>query len=87
MDTLERINLELNPELVHLGVLVTFYDKRLIHHEVAIKAMENAGLPLLSARIGRSIRVAEAVAAGEPVTFWDPNNPQAENYTKVAQIL
>lgn len=35
LETLERIKLELNPELVHLGVLVTFYDNRLIHYEVA----------------------------------------------------
>ncbi|MCJ7531711.1 MAG: ParA family protein, partial [Anaerolineales bacterium] len=83
LETLERIKLELNPELVHLGVLVTFFDNRLIHNEVAIKAMENADLPLLPVKIGRSIRVAEAAAAGEPVTVWDPNNPQAENYRKM----
>jgi chromosome partitioning protein len=87
LETLERIKLELNPELVHLGVLVTFFDNRLIHNEVAIKAMENADLPLLPVKIGRSIRVAEAAAAGEPVTVWDPNNPQAKNYRKMAEIV
>lgn len=87
LDTLEHIKLELNPGLVHLGVLITFFDNRLIHHEVAIKAMEEAGLPLIPIRIGRSIRIAEAAAAGEPVTVWDPSNPQADNYRKVAQIL
>ncbi|MCJ7533342.1 MAG: hypothetical protein MUO64_20265, partial [Anaerolineales bacterium] len=51
------------------------------------KAMENADLPLLPVKIGRSIRVAEAAAAGEPVTVWDPNNPQAENYRKMAEIV
>ena len=35
--------------------------------------------------IGRSIRVAEAPAAGESVVTYDPQNPQAENYQQLAK--
>ena len=83
MDSLERVR-ELNADLATVGVLVTFYDRRLTHHRQAIEAMESAGLPLFETRIGRSIRVAEAAAIGQSVVTYARRNPQAEAYRQLA---
>lgn len=83
LDTVASIRQELNPHLEILGVLVTFYDDRLIHHNDAINVMQGS-YPLLGAKIGRSVRVAEAAASGESIITYDPANKQAENYINLS---
>lgn len=87
LDTLKNIQAELNPELEILGILVTFYDRRLTHHQAAMEAMRDAGLPLLPVMIGRSIRVAEAAAHSETVVTYEPRNPQAEAYRELGEVV
>ena len=87
LDTLVRIREELNPTLETVGVLVTFYDRRFKHHQDAVRVMKDAELPLLPVMIGRSVRVAEASASGQPVTTYDPKNPQAEHYRELAEVI
>jgi chromosome partitioning protein len=87
LDTLTNIRQELNPELETLGILPTFYDRRLVHHREAVEAMERAGLPVLPVKIGRSVRVAEAAASGETVVTYEPNNPQAQAYRDLAEVI
>lgn len=87
LDTLDSIRQELNPELETLGILPTFYDRRLIHHREAVEAMERAGLPVMSVMIGRSVRVAEAAASGETVVTYEPKNPQAQAYRELAEVI
>ena len=86
LDTLERVR-ELNPRLAILGILPTFYDARLIHHRNGLEAMQTAGLPVLATAIGRSVRVAEAAAAGQPLTEYAPDNPQTAAYRDVAKVV
>lgn len=86
LDTIKAIQAELNPGLELLGVVVTFYDSRLTHHKQAIETIKRVGLPIL-ATLGRSIKVAEAAGAGQPVLDYDPNNPQSENYRQLAEYI
>jgi chromosome partitioning protein len=85
LETVSSIRAAINPNLKILGVLVTFYDGRTIHHRDAVQTLKDQGLPLFETMIGRSIRVAEAPAAGESVVTYDPQNPQAENYQQLAR--
>ncbi|MEI7989291.1 MAG: ParA family protein [Chloroflexota bacterium] len=87
LNTLERIesDMNINPEL--LGVLMTFYDDRLLHHKLAVEALKKANLKIFPVQIGRSIRVAEAAAAGEPMITWEPNNPQVDKYRQVTKVI
>lgn len=85
LETVNGIRVAINPGLKILGVLVTFYDGRTIHHRDAVQTLIDQGLPLFDTMIGRSIRVAEAPAAGESVVTYDPQNPQAENYQQLAK--
>jgi len=84
LDTVALVTEALNPNLETLGILITFFDHRLIHHRQALQAMETGGLPLLKTRIGRSIRVAEAAGVGETVLTFAPRNPQAQAYQDLA---
>lgn len=86
LGTLDRVR-ELNPDLAILGVLVTFYDGRLLHHKDAVEALTGAGLPILPVTIGRSVRVAEAAAAGQSLIAYDPRNPQAAAYRELAKVI
>jgi chromosome partitioning protein len=87
LQTLDNIRQELNPELETLGILPTFFDRRLTHHREAIEAMERAELPVMQVKIGRSVRVAEAAANGETVVTFDPKNPQALAYRELAEVI
>lgn len=87
MDSLASIRQELNPTLKNLGILVTFYDSRLNHHTAAVEAIEGAGLPVLHTKIGRSVRVAEAMGAGESVITFEPDNKQALAYRELGKEL
>ena len=87
LDTLEKIKEELNLRIELIGVLMTFYDDRLLHHKLAVEALKRANLRMLPVQIGRSVRVAEAAAAGEAIITWDQNNPQAERYRQVAKFV
>jgi len=83
--TIQQVREALNPDLELLGILVTFYDSRLAHHKEALMILEGAGLPLLAARIGRSVKVAEAAASGRSVFGYAPRNPQALAYGELTQ--
>ena len=87
LDTLEELRTELNPGLALLGVLVTFYDGRLLHHRDAVEVMTRGGLPVLPVTVGRSVRVAEAAAAGETILTYEPTNPRAAEFLTLAEIV
>lgn len=87
IDSIEAIKSELNPDLETLGVVVNFYDPRLIHHREAIEAMQQAGLMIIPATIGRSIKVAEAAGAGQSVITFQPSNPRAGEYKQLSEVV
>lgn len=87
LETIAQVQEELNPRLEILGLLLTFYDGRLNFHKAAVEAIQAAGLDLLPVFIGRSVRVAEAAAAGQSVVTWDAGNPQSENYRQLSEEI
>ena len=87
VETIKAVQTETNPNLVFLGILLTFYDARLKHHRAAVEAMKEARLPILPVTIGRSIRVAEAAGTHQPVITFAPRNPQTHNYLALAKLV
>jgi len=87
LETTENIRAELNPDLELLGVVITFYDGRLKHHQAAVKVLQEANIPLVPVFIGRSVRVAEAAGSGQPVSEFAPQNPQTENYKQLTEEI
>jgi len=87
LETLEQVRREINPDLETLGILLTFYDRRLMHHRDAMDALLRAGQPVLEVQIGRSVKVAEAATVGETVVTYDPENPQSSAYQELAKVV
>jgi len=70
-----------------IGILPTFYDGRLNHHTAAVETLTAAGYPILSARIGRSVRVQEAAGHAQSITDYDPDNKRAQEYNQLAEEI
>ena len=87
LDKMDEIKRTLNPRLRTIGILATFFDKRLLHHKAVMEVMRLSGLPLLDVTIGRSVRVAEAVASGETVVTYAPVNPRAVEYWVLGEVV
>lgn len=87
LETVGELRGALNEGLEILGILLTFYDGRLIHHRSAVRAMEKAGLPVLPVQIGRSVRVAEAASEGESVVTYEPDNKRALEYRALGEVV
>lgn len=85
IDSVNQIKTELNPELQIVGILPTFYDSRLTHHQQAVELLQHSGLPLMSVYIGRSVRIADAASNSKSIVTHDPTNPQAENYLRLTK--
>lgn len=83
--TLDKARARLNPDLKLMGILVTFYDERLVHHRDAMAALRRENLPVLETVIGRSVRVAEAPTVGESIVTYDPGNKVAGQYWELTQ--
>ena len=86
-DNLRRVRQQWNPRLHVLGILPTFYDRRLLHHNAVLELMRVRGYPLLDVAIGRSIRVAEAMAAKQSVVTYAPENQRALEYSVLAVVV
>jgi len=78
--TLAKIRRALNPGVETIGIVATFYDRRLIHHRECLEAARHAEWPLLPTTIGRSVRVAEASVTNETVVSYAVDNPRAQEY-------
>ena len=77
----------INPSLRVRGILPTFYDSRLLHAREVLEAMRERGLPVFDVYIGRTIRFAEASLAGESILTYARNNPGAQAYRTLAEIV
>lgn len=83
LQTLEQLRRGLDrDDLATVGIVPTFYDGRMVHHRDAIEAMERGRLNVLTP-IGRTVKFAEAVAAGLPLHQYEPNNIQVDALRKL----
>ena len=87
LETVEEVREYLNPELKVLGVLPTFYDGRLIHTQAVLDALEERGLPIFNIQIRRTVRLAEAALAHQPLFDYAPDNPNAIAYQRLAEVV
>jgi chromosome partitioning protein len=86
-ETLNKVQEELNPDLRVLGILVTFYDNRLLHGKEVIDTMEKRKLPVLPMRVRQSVRFAESAVAHETILTYDKRNPSVGEYRDLAELI
>ncbi|MDN5917551.1 MAG: AAA family ATPase, partial [Pseudonocardia sp.] len=86
MDTIDKVQDRLNPDLKLLGILATMFDQRTLHtKEVHDRVVEAFGELVFEAVINRTIKFPETTVAGEPITTWAPSSGGADAYRMLAR--
>jgi chromosome partitioning protein len=86
IDTIEKVQERLNPELRIDGILATMYDGRTLHgREVFARVLEAFGDTVFDTVITRTVRFPETTVAGEPITSWAPTSTGAAAYRNLAK--
>ena len=81
MKTIERIKVNLNPELNIRGILLTMYDKRnKLSSQVEKEARGYFNEKVYSTVIPRNVRLSEAPSHGMPVLMYDKLCPGSKSY-------
>lgn len=77
---------EVNPKLRVIGVVPTMLDERRVHDRGVVKALKEAGYPVLQA-IGSTVRIREAAAVHETILTFAPEHDQAKNYAELGRQI
>ena len=81
MKTIERIKVNLNPELKIRGILLTMYDKRnKLSAQVEKEARDYFKEKVYHTIIPRNVRLSEAPSHGMPVLNYDKTCPGSKSY-------
>ena len=81
MKTIERIKVNLNPELKIRGILLTMYDKRnKLSSQVEKEARDYFDNQVYLTVIPRNVRLSEAPSHGVPVLIYDKNCLGSRSY-------
>jgi chromosome partitioning protein len=84
-NTIDEIRTAINEDLQIMGVLITQYDGRLVHHGEALEVLGSWDLPIFETMIGRTIKAAESAGMGRPLIDYKPDNKRAVEYKTLAQ--
>lgn len=88
LNTVERVQDTLNPDLDIEAVLLTMFDSRLnLSRQVAADARAHFGTKVLDTVVPRNIRLAEAPSFGKPIAVYDISSPGAQSYMSAAREL
>jgi chromosome partitioning protein len=81
MKTIERIKVNLNPELEIQGILLTMYDRRnKLSSQVEQEARDYFKDKVYQTVIPRNVRLSEAPSHGVPVLIYDKNCLGSKSY-------
>ncbi len=87
-DTLSRIRVLHNPNLITEGLLLTMYDERTkLSSAVAADLRQYYGDLVFKTIIPRNVRLAEAPSYGKPVILYDVHSKGAEAYFQLAKEI
>lgn len=88
VETIEKVQDRINPDLEIDGVLATMFDARTLHSkEVVSRLVEAFGDKVFETVINRTIKFADATVAAEPITQFASNHPGAKAYKQLAREL
>jgi chromosome partitioning protein len=86
LETLDIVRNRFNSRLSILGVLLTFYESRtLLSRDVEQQMREYFKEKVFRTVIHRTVRLAEAPSAGQPVITYDPGCKGADEYRALAR--
>jgi chromosome partitioning protein len=86
METIEKVQARINPDLMIDGFLGTMYDSRTLHtREVLSRVVEAFGEQVFHTVINRTVRFPDATVVGEPITTFDSSSMGANAYRELAK--
>jgi len=86
MNTAERVQEMLNPDLELEGILMTMSDTRTnLTNDVMAEVKKHFPSLLYKTIIPRSVRLGEAPSFGQPINVYDPKSKATEVYRALAQ--
>jgi chromosome partitioning protein len=86
VQTVERVQERLNPELAISGILACRVDTRTnLSHDVVARLRERFGRLVLSTVIRETVRLAEAPSFQQPITVYASDSAGAEDYRAAAR--
>ena len=88
IQTIERVQNAIFPELIVRGVLLTMYDSRTnLSKDVVEEIRKHFPKQTFKSIVPRSIRLAEAPSYGLPILAYHPGSPGAKAYNELAQEI
>ncbi|WP_407666908.1 ParA family protein [Nakamurella alba] len=86
VDTIEKVQDRINPDLAIDGVLITMYDGRTVHaRDVVAMLVERFGDQVYDTVVSRTVKFPETTVAGEPITSYAPTSAAAEAFRAFAR--
>lgn len=86
MNTIQRVQRNLNPALKLEGVVMTMYDSRTnLSNDVVAEVQRYFKTKTYQTIIPRNVRLSEAPSHGQPVIDYDPKSKGAIVYTELAK--
>lgn len=86
MDTIERVQDSLNPQLDLEGIVLTMYDERMnLARQVAEEVRNHFGKKVYQSVIPRNVRLGEAPSFGKPIILYDIRSRGSEAYVALAK--
>jgi chromosome partitioning protein len=86
METIDKVQQRLNPDLAIDGLLGTMYDSRTLHtREVLGSVVNGFGDRVFHTVINRTVKFPDASVAGEPITSFDSSSMGASSYRELAK--
>ena len=86
-ETLEKVQLRINPSISIKGILPTMVSRSLHHREVLERVIESFGDVVFHTTIPDTIKMSDATMAAQPITVYASSSPAAVAYRKVAAEL
>ena len=88
VDSIEKVQDRLNPDLEITGVLATMFDARTIHSkEVLARIIDAFGDKVFDTVIKRTVKFPDATVSAEPILSYASNPTGAQAYRQVAREL
>ncbi len=82
VNTVKRVNKNINPELTLIGLLRVMFDPRItLQQQVSEQLVEHFGDNVFKTIVPRNVRLAEAPSHGIPGIFYDKSSRGAQAYT------
>ncbi|HEU4676108.1 MAG TPA: AAA family ATPase [Motilibacteraceae bacterium] len=86
VDTIQKVQDRLNPNLEIDGILATMYDARTLHsREVLARVVEAFDDKVFHTVISRTVKFPDATVAAEPITSYAPSSAGAAAYRQLAR--